>query len=139
MPRHDGFHSGYSQWFRTHAIDGDADDESDEVRTDGYHKAVIEGWTPLYDIQDPEVHGSHGQIRDGEEDPRSSVYAAQRLAVALNLGPAERRNNPDAVAACIKEWVKLRENSCWDEYDIGQSATINGVAKTKREKDNGEK
>ena len=79
----------------------DADDEGSERRTDGYHKAIIEGWTPVYDIE--EVHSSQGRVRDGEEDPCCSVYAAQRLAVAINLGPYERRTNPDAVEACKRE------------------------------------
>ena len=56
-----------------------------------------------------ETHGTEGRVRDGEEDPRCLAHSARRLAVALNLGSHERRTDPDAVAACTKEWIKLRE------------------------------
>ena len=112
----------------------DADDEGERVPMDGYHKAIIQGWTPLWDIADPQVHGGNEEAREGEEDPRCPTYSAQKLAVALNLNKHERMTNTDAIAACAKEWEKLRATYCWDEYDVGQSATQGGTPRTRREK-----
>ena len=81
-----------------------------------------------------EVHGTEGRVREGEENLRCPAHSAGRLAVASNLGPHERRTNPDAIQACTKEWIMLRENFCWDDYDVGQSAIRDGPPRTKGEK-----
>ena len=104
MPKHSGA-AGYDRWIENEWGRYDADDEDDGVPMDGYHKSIIQGWTPLYSMDD--VYGTEGRVREGEENPRCPAHSARRLAVALNLGPRELRTNPDAIQACTKEWIKL--------------------------------
>ena len=122
MPRHDNDTFG-NDLFASEGQEGpDADDEVDPI--DGYRRALIQGWTPVYPDDHKDNHKGDGRVRIGEEDPRCSVHVCRRLAVAINLGPKERSSNPGAVAACGKEWVKLKDNKCWDEYDVGQFPEI---------------
>ena len=104
MPKHSGA-AGYDRWIENEWGRYDADDEDGGVPMDGYHKSIIQGWTPLYSMDD--VYGTEGRVREGEENPRCPAHSARRLAVALNLGPRELRTNPDAIQACTKEWIKL--------------------------------
>ena len=94
MPTSDSVEPEVQEW-------PDADDESEPI--DGYRRALIQGWTPLYPDDHKECHQGDGSVRLGEEDPRGSVHVCRKLAIALNLGPKERSTNPDAVAACGRE------------------------------------